>query len=256
MAEESDREKHWEESLDFKARSVLDKDVLEGFYRMCKMMRQCFREANRERDFAKRGPLLTEAIGLIEHATIGHVDVSDNDKVMLRKYAQRALCYYHLCPSIPCMEGINAIVQFADISRILEVNAHRGLWGAFLRAVSVDITMIHDASKNYTKTYAVVQSVANVLEYVVDKQADYGCLMFCRPDHQENMGVAVACLKQYRGFKVIYIGPETNGLKDATPDNDMFQLLERDWTLVGHAEIPRWAGALDWVMMYTRRKPI
>lgn len=164
-----------------------------------------------------------------------------------------ALFMYHVSPCVPTRSACEEIMRaLPPGTAVLEVNAHHGVWGRYLQLLGCTVHMVHREAKAYGSPICdvhVTESPASFLQGAGDR---YGALLLVRPELQDNMGSACACVRWFRGDTVVYVGAEPCG-EDAGPRH-VWTLLERDFVFSGHAEIPVWPWRVESVMIYKRRK--
>lgn len=152
--------------------------------------------------------------------------------------------------AVPSPEAITAIAEFVGSSRVVEMNSGRGLWAHLLQHAGVNIIATDINSSLSTLTFTQVQPVeatAAIQQYLEPN----GVIMTCWPDYC--MSYATDALKwaleNSRVTKVIYIG-EWGG---CTGDDELHEILEREFTQVARIDIPQWYGIHDSLYLFQKK---
>lgn len=150
--------------------------------------------------------------------------------------------------AIPSFNAIEAIQEFTSdvVGPIVEIGAGRGLWAHLLQLNGVEIipTDIEPARMPFThiETADSLQAVNKFLQLG-------GCLMSCWPNGASryvNDAIKLALSKNLVE-KVIYIGEPVGG---CTGNDELFDILDQNFFLMGIVNIPHWYGVHDRVYLY------
>jgi hypothetical protein len=145
--------------------------------------------------------------------------------------------------AIPTEEVIQELLEY---SPLVEMGAGGGYWSYLIDQMGGDIIAYdkapHYNSQSQCKWYEVHIGEEEVLTQHYDRT-----LFLCWPPYDNLM--AYNSLKNYKGDTLIYIG-ESNG--GCTGEDNLFKLLEKEWSLYKELSIPTWGGVYDMVYIYKR----
>jgi hypothetical protein len=165
-----------------------------------------------------------------------------------QEYTKRDVFTTFFAWAVPSRDAIDAITEFtSDISGpIVEVGAGRGLWAHLLQLNGVDMipTDLEPARMPFTHIEA-----ADSLQAVTKFLTPGGCLMSCWPNGASryvNEALRLA-LSQNLVEKVIYIGEAAGG---CTGNDELFDILDQNFMLMGIVNLPHWYGVHDKVYLY------
>ena len=165
---------------------------------------------------------------------------------------QQALVMYYVSPATPTRAACEAICEFVPKDgAILEINAHRGVWGRYLQILGRRVDMVHRERKHYESCIAEVRSVESPVSYVQGAGTRYAALLMVRPDTQDGMADAMGCVQAFAGERVIYVGSEPP--KDSG-ERHVWTFLEKHYQFVGWNDLPLWPWCSDHVMLYVRKE--
>ena len=153
--------------------------------------------------------------------------------------------------SVPTQKAIEEIKQFTGTDTVLEVGSGFGLWAHLLQQSGVQVIptdafvpmdKLHDPQTHSFTQVEKLKALDAVSQY-----ATSNTLMLVWPLYDDPM--AYMALKNFKGNKVIYIGESGGG---CTGDDNFCKLLNEEWKIVKHIDIPQWKDIHDQIYLYTR----
>jgi hypothetical protein len=156
--------------------------------------------------------------------------------------------------SIPSQEAIEEIKSFVGNETVLEVGAGYGMWAKLMREAGIKIVATDLPFGNESDIYRPrkvrfteieeIDSEVAVQKYMYQPYT----LMMSWPPYAESM--AAKTLKGFKGNKLIFIGEGEGG---CTGDDQLFNILRNEWTLVKEIDIPQWYGIHDYISLWQRK---
>ena len=222
---------HWLERL-------FDADVMKGFHASVKALMVALRRGN-----------MDAADDLITKLSAPMAD----DATLQQRTAHHALFMFHVSPCAVTRSACEKMLEFIPQNmRVLEVNAHRGVWGRYLQLLGRTVDMVHRDVKSYSQNIGEVRATESPVSFMEGARGRYGALLLVGADYQKNMGDAIACVERFDGDVVFYVGIEPKRDNGPSPA-DAWDVLERDWKIVEFHELPMWPYRADHVMIYKRK---
>jgi hypothetical protein len=191
--------------------------------------------------------------------------ITEAEKIMQRMYPppamdfetglKQALFIYHVSPAIPTIFACNEIVGLLPYkAKVLEINAHRGVWSLFLDFFFCKTTALHCTRRAYSQTLGPVHRTEDPASYLQGSGRHFDVLLLVRPDRQDGMQDAVQCVNWFKGDTVIYVGCEPLG--EDRKEGHVFLDIERLFVFTHHVEIPMLLDKTEMIMVYKRRHPV
>lgn len=128
---------------------------------------------------------------------------------------------------------------------VLSICSGIGLWEYLIQSMSDFDVIATDSNSNLTMPVymdiQIMDGVAAVTKYQTD------CLFISWPPYDEP--IAVKCLQQFSGNKLVYVGEGEGG---CTADDNFYRELDKNWKLIKTVQNPCWQGIYDRVYMFSR----
>lgn len=146
-----------------------------------------------------------------------------------------------------------AIMEIVNSGLVIEIGAGTGYWGHLVRSAGGTIDLYDiaplkgNAFTDGTSWMPVSIGGPEILKSGYHHFHSELTLFLCWPPYGSSM--ASACLENYFGSKVIYVG-EQGG---CTGDEKFQEMLDSEWNLENIIEIPVWWGVHDAMYVYTRK---
>jgi len=176
------------------------------------------------------------------------------DPPLSQRTTQQALCMYHISPVVPTVEGCTKIAGKLHGLRVLEINAHRGVWGTYLQSLGMSLDMIHRAKKQYATCIGAVMGTESPPSYVQGAKGRYDALLMVKPDTQDGMGDALACAQAFSGDWIVYVGMEPpEAMSDVEKEGHVWTFLEKHYVFVDWCACPTWPYTNDHIMFYRKK---
>jgi hypothetical protein len=169
------------------------------------------------------------------------VDYGEWAERALNQTARRRSFISQFAYSVPTPDAIQAIVEFVEGRKLLEVCAGAGLWSFLLASIGVD-TVATDAGDLLDRYREVEVCDA---EDAVRRHADCRALMLCWPPMGSDCAARAA--GAFQGDRMIYAG-DSRFMADAT----FAELVEAGWELRNSVALPSWPGLDEAVLLYAR----
>lgn len=154
--------------------------------------------------------------------------------------------------AVPSDEALDLLTRQAPL---VEIGAGTGYWGWLLRQRGVEIALYdlappgggdanpyHPSARCWTE---VLPGGPEVLDSYPGRT-----LFLCWPPL--NSGMAAACLRGFRGQRLVYVGEERGG---CNAEDAFFDELEAGWQCVERLALPCWPGTRDALRAWERRTP-
>lgn len=174
--------------------------------------------------------------------------IEKRSQVLLSFRARREYCPKYSY-AIPSKEALKLIASY---SPIIEIGCGTGYWAYLLRQIGVDIVAVDREPGEKNHYHGDNKRWLNIIEgdesYLLKDEIKEHTLFLCWPPYNHPM--AYNCLKNYAGKYFIYIG---EGYGGCTGDEQMVELLDKEWDEHERLEIPQWEGIHDYLQVYRRR---
>jgi hypothetical protein len=145
--------------------------------------------------------------------------------------------------AVPTMKVLLLINAFTNGELLLEVGAGAGLWSSLLRCLGSNVIATDEAPPENTFTQVQkLDAAAAVLSWELQAQT----LLLLWPDRTD---MAFWALDAFRGPRMVYVGEPCGG---CTGSERFFELLKRNWSLIGLEPIPAWWNCDDRCFFYQR----
>lgn len=195
---------------------------------------------------ALRGGNAARSWELLALLTVGSEEVSPEST------ARRAMFMYHVAPATPTLRAVDEIVRFLPPgARVLEVNAHRGVWARLvaLRHGGVTALALHRASAAYKRPLADVWAVKSTESFVQGADVRFDMLLLVAPAVQPTGDdEAAACVRAFGGRFVVHVR------RDNEDDDVTTAAIDERFRSVSGCPVPSWGIARDYLAVYERRE--
>jgi len=146
--------------------------------------------------------------------------------------------------AIPTRSVVEKIVDFADKDGILHLDSGPGLWASILQIAGAKIKPTDIVKYKYA--YTDVKNL-DYMDAIHRYGIKYNTLLLIWPPYDS--GIAYEAVKNFGGKKLVYIGEAKNG---CTGNKDLYELLQKEWTLYKQIDIPKWPNMKDSCYMYIK----
>lgn len=179
---------------------------------------------------------------------LGVLEAVAAESVIFGETAARNYAVVTWACAVPNDLAIETLVRH---SPIVEIGAGTGYWARLAAEAGADVVAydLHrpcwagNGAKGVGAYFDVRRGGQNAV-----RQHQERTLFLCWPPYRS--GMAMACLKDYEGGTVIYVGEGDGG---CTGDDRFHEALERNWECIRMVDIPQWFGMHDQMYVYKRR---
>lgn len=139
-------------------------------------------------------------------------------------------------------------------AKVIDPLAGTGYWAFLLMQAGADVLAFDSAPPDATKNHYHPQGVTYTFVEKGDAVASVArfgegrTLLLSWPPYSEPLGFDV--ISAFAGDRIVYIGEGEGG---CCGDDDMFALLDREWTQVAQRRPVQFAGMHDYVTVYVRK---
>lgn len=180
------------------------------------------------------------------------------------EYGRRSEFTRSMSWAVPTREAIQQILKWSSGGKIIEIGAGRGLWAKLLR----DEGALVEASdpnppdenhffKNWSNEADRDGHVYDQIERVSGEEhasrSETGDTLMIVWPYFEDSGDSdwqASAVRNFKGDKIVFVGEHEGG---ATGSPQFWREINKNWTVAGHVEIPKWAGMHDSVMLFRRK---